>query len=53
MTPVQLSALALALLEFEEWLAEDVSDTIEQHACRYLRDVVLYQRRLLIAKGAR
>lgn len=53
MTPEQLAGLALLLMDFRDWLAEDVGETIEQQAVDYLIDVVSDQRNRLIMGGAR
>lgn len=53
MTPEMLTGLALMLMEFRDWLAEDVGETIEQQAIDYLIDVVAAQRNRLIMDGAR
>lgn len=53
MTPERLTILGLLLLEYRDWLAEDVPGTLEQAMVEAVVDHMGEQRERLIASGAR
>ena len=53
MTPERLTGLAALLLEYRDWLAEDVPGTLEQAQVEAVVDFIGVQRRRLVEELAK
>lgn len=53
MTPERLTGLALLLIDYREWLAEDVPETLNQALVNAVIEHIGVQRARLVAEGAR